>query len=271
MYPRSVQLLLRNMANLLLVSGLLAISDELTGAGSGTSKTRAPKQEPAKYTAEEYKAFQAITGEADPAKKMELIAKFLQDRPQSALRQNVVADYYGMLQKLQGEEKWPDLVAAGERFLTLVPDDELTVSALAARLSENQRSEKVRCLRRKGLRQETGGIHRVLPGPGLQGSQERRQIHRVGRKDGRVVAGQSRDPARADQEIRGSKEERSGCEVCPADRQSPAIRLRSQRGPRINSGRITRLTPMPPATTSLETSRTNSRTTEGQSQIWKTR
>ena len=73
---------------------------------------------------------------------MELLAKFLQDRPQSALRQNVVADYYGMLQKLQGEEKWPDLVAAGERFLTVVPDDELTVSALAAGYQKTKDQKK---------------------------------------------------------------------------------------------------------------------------------
>jgi len=142
MYPRSVQLLLRNMANLLLVSGVLAISDNLPGHAQEPPKQEPPKQEPAKYTAEEYKAFQAITGEADPAKKMELIVKFLQDRPQSALRQNVVADYYGMLQKLQGDEKWPDLVAAGERFLTLVPDDELTVSALAAGYQKTKDQKK---------------------------------------------------------------------------------------------------------------------------------
>src|SRR5262245_44331632 len=128
MYSRSVQLLLRNMANLLLVSGILAISENLPGQAQEPAKQEAPKQEPGKYTAEEYKAFQEVTGEADPAKKSELIAKFIQERPQSALRQNVVADYYAMMQKLQAAEKWPELVAAGERFLAAVPDDEITVS-----------------------------------------------------------------------------------------------------------------------------------------------
>jgi predicted Zn-dependent protease len=47
-----------------------------------------------------------------------------------------------MLQKLQGDEKWPDLVAAGERFLTLVPDDELTVSALAAGYQKTKDQKK---------------------------------------------------------------------------------------------------------------------------------
>ena len=142
MYPRLVQLLLRNMANLLLVSGLLSLTESLPGQAQEPPKQEAPKQEPVKYTAEEYKAFQEVMGEADPAKKTELIIKFIQDRPQSALKQNVVADYYGMLQKLQTGEKWPELVAAGERYLTVVPDDEITVSALAGGYQKTKNQQK---------------------------------------------------------------------------------------------------------------------------------
>ena len=142
MHPRPVQLLLSNMANLLLISGILAMSANFPGQAQEPPKQEAPKQEPVKYTAEEYKAFQEVTGEADPAKKIELIAKFLQDRPQSTLKQNVVADYYGMLKKLQDAEKWPELVAAGERYLVVVPDDEVTVSALAAGYQKTKDQKK---------------------------------------------------------------------------------------------------------------------------------
>jgi Tetratricopeptide repeat len=142
MYPGTAHLLLRNIANLLLVAGVLMFSQNLPAPAQEPPKQETPKQEPGKYTAEEYKAFQAITAEADPAKKADLLVKFIQERPQSALRQNVVADYYGMLQKLQGEEKWTELVSAGERFLTVVPDDELTVSALAAGYQKTKDQKK---------------------------------------------------------------------------------------------------------------------------------
>jgi len=130
------------MANLLLMSGFLSLTENLPGQAQEPPKQEAPKQEPGKYTAEEYKAFQEVMGEADPAKKTELIVKFLQDRPQSVLRKNVVAEYYALLQALQTGEKWPELVAAGERYLTVVPDDEITVSALAGGYQKTKNQQK---------------------------------------------------------------------------------------------------------------------------------
>ena len=89
-----------------------------------------PKQEAPKYTAEEYKAYQAATGEADPAKKLDLILAFVKDRPQSTLRQHVIAAYQQMLTGQQTAQKWNDMIATGEKFLGVVPDDLFTVSLL---------------------------------------------------------------------------------------------------------------------------------------------
>jgi tetratricopeptide (TPR) repeat protein len=90
------------------------------------------QQQPPPYTAEEYKAFQAATTEADPAKRIELILTFLKDRPpQSPLRPHVLAAYQQVLKDFQTGEKWAETVSVGDRFLAMVPEDIFTISMLA--------------------------------------------------------------------------------------------------------------------------------------------
>ncbi|PYV17783.1 MAG: hypothetical protein DMG07_05145, partial [Acidobacteria bacterium] len=60
----------------------------------------AQAQEAPKYTAEEYKAYQAVTAEVDPAKKVDLAVAFIKERPESTLRQHVVAAYQGVMNDL---------------------------------------------------------------------------------------------------------------------------------------------------------------------------
>jgi tetratricopeptide (TPR) repeat protein len=91
----------------------------------------AQAQEAPKYTAEEYKAYQAVTTEADPAKKVDLAAAFIKERPESTLRQHVVAAYQGVMNDLQTGAKWNDLISSGDRFLAVVPDDIFTISLMA--------------------------------------------------------------------------------------------------------------------------------------------
>lgn len=91
----------------------------------------AQAQEPPKYTAEEYKAYQAATSEADAAKKVALIVQFLQDRPQSTLRDHVIAAYQGVMNDYQAKQSWAPMISAGESFLKAAPDDIFTVSMLA--------------------------------------------------------------------------------------------------------------------------------------------
>jgi len=88
-------------------------------------------QEAPKYTAEEYKAYQAVTSETDPSKKIDLAMTFLKDRPESTLRQHVVAAYQEVMNGFQSGEKWNDVIATGDRYLALVPDDIFTISLQA--------------------------------------------------------------------------------------------------------------------------------------------
>ncbi|MBZ5496519.1 MAG: tetratricopeptide repeat protein [Acidobacteriia bacterium] len=92
----------------------------------------APAQEkPPQYTVEEYGAYQAITGEPDPAKKMDLILKFFKEYPKSELQQHITADFQSMLKSLSDAKKWPQVVTAGRQFLSVVPGDTYTIALVA--------------------------------------------------------------------------------------------------------------------------------------------
>ncbi len=90
------------------------------------------------YTPEEYSAYQAVTGESDPAKKMELIAKFYKEYPKSTLNQYIVSDFQGMLKTLQDGKRWTQAITYGRQFLGYVPDDAYTIAVLAAAYQETK-------------------------------------------------------------------------------------------------------------------------------------
>jgi uncharacterized protein YifE (UPF0438 family) len=89
-----------------------------------------------KYTMEEYKSFEAIGAETDIAKKTALIMQFLKERPQSALRPNVLGAYTDMMKGLQSAKRWHELTTAGEQFIALVPNDVYTIALLATGYQE---------------------------------------------------------------------------------------------------------------------------------------
>jgi len=95
-------------------------------------------QQVPQYTTEEYSAYQAITGESDPAKKIDLIEKFYKDYPKSTLQPYIVSDFQGMLKGLQDGKKWTQIVKVGRQFLTLVPDDAYTIALVAAGYQETK-------------------------------------------------------------------------------------------------------------------------------------
>jgi len=95
-------------------------------------------QETPQYTVEEYGAFQGITGESDPAKKMELILHFFKAYPKSTLKQYIVSDFQGMLKTLQDAKRWTQVITVGRQFLTVVADDAYTVALVAAGYSETK-------------------------------------------------------------------------------------------------------------------------------------
>jgi tetratricopeptide (TPR) repeat protein len=96
------------------------------------------QENPPQYTAEEYSAYQAITGEADPAKKMDLILKFFKAYPKSSLTPHITSDFQGMLKSLQDAKKWAQSITAGRQFLTVFPDDSYTLALVATAYAETK-------------------------------------------------------------------------------------------------------------------------------------
>jgi len=121
--------------------GFLIVAVLCVEAGLGQAQ-EPPKQEQPKYTAEEYKAFQEATTETDPAKKIALIVQFLKDRPQSALRQHVIAAYQAQMNEFQSGKKWSDVISAGDSFLAAVPDDIFTIALLATAYQQTKDLKK---------------------------------------------------------------------------------------------------------------------------------
>lgn len=112
---------IKTMLGLLLVAALISSLPALV----------AQAQEAQKYTMEEYKAYQEITAENNAAQKAGLIVKFLQQYPQSGLREHITAVYQNMINDLQKGQRWSELLAAGEQYLRVAPDDVFTIAMLA--------------------------------------------------------------------------------------------------------------------------------------------
>lgn len=90
------------------------------------------------YTPEEYNAYQGITKESDPAKKVELILQFFKSWPKSTLKEHITYDFQGTLKSLQDAQKWPQIITVGRQFLSVVPDDAYTITLVAAGYQETK-------------------------------------------------------------------------------------------------------------------------------------
>jgi tetratricopeptide (TPR) repeat protein len=95
-------------------------------------------QENPPYTIEEYNAYKAIADESDSAKKMDLIMQFFKTYPKSTLKPNVVSDFETMVKKLADAKRWTQVISMGKQFLTVVPDDALTIALLANGYAETK-------------------------------------------------------------------------------------------------------------------------------------
>jgi tetratricopeptide (TPR) repeat protein len=80
----------------------------------------------------EYKMMQDIQAEKDPAQKADLAIKFLKEKPKSTYRPYVVPEFQRAIVDLQKEKKWAQVISVGEKFISIAPDDSITVKALAA-------------------------------------------------------------------------------------------------------------------------------------------
>lgn len=116
---------------------LLAVA-VLCGAALILTTVSAVAQETPAYTTEEYNAYQAITGQSDPVKKMELITEFFKTYPKSTLKQHITADFQEALKNLRDAKKWTQVITLGRQFLGFVPDDAYTVAVVAEGYSETK-------------------------------------------------------------------------------------------------------------------------------------
>jgi tetratricopeptide (TPR) repeat protein len=88
------------------------------------------------YTEEDYKIYQDVQAEKDMSKKVDTIVSFLKEKPKNSLRKNMIPEYQKVIVELKNEKKWAQIITMGEKFLTAVPGDDFTESALAAAYSE---------------------------------------------------------------------------------------------------------------------------------------
>ena len=84
------------------------------------------------YTEEEYKTFQDIQAEKDDTKKVDMIVKFLQEKPKNGLRVNMTAEYQKVIVELANAKKWTQVIALADKFLEVAPNDTFTITNLAA-------------------------------------------------------------------------------------------------------------------------------------------
>lgn len=121
-------------------AGFLLIAFTVGALAFFSPGQKALAQDPAtvQYSPEEYSAYQAITGEADPTKKMELILNFFKTYPKSSLTPHVTSDFNTTLKNLQDAHKWSQSITVGRQFLTVVPDDAYTIALVATAYAETK-------------------------------------------------------------------------------------------------------------------------------------
>ncbi len=90
-------------------------------------------QEP---TEEEYKTLQEIQAENDAARKTDLIIRFLKEKPKSSYRDYIVTEFKRTIVELRKEKRWSQVIALGEKFMGVVPNDSFTVAEMAAAYSQ---------------------------------------------------------------------------------------------------------------------------------------
>jgi tetratricopeptide (TPR) repeat protein len=90
-------------------------------------------QEP---TEEEYKALTDIQAEKDISKKADLIFTFLKEKPKTAYRPNVLAEYQKIIIELRDAKQWNQIIALGDKFLDVAPSDDFTEAALTQAYAE---------------------------------------------------------------------------------------------------------------------------------------
>ena len=82
------------------------------------------------YTEEDYKVFQDVQAEKDDAKKVDMIVKFLTEKPKNQLRPNMINECQKVIVDLSNAEKWNQIIALGDKILDVAPNDDIVVRAM---------------------------------------------------------------------------------------------------------------------------------------------
>jgi tetratricopeptide (TPR) repeat protein len=122
------------------VCGLVLAGLILPGLLMAQTQTNPPTQQDKKktdeydtpYTEEEYAAYEAATKEADPAKRLPLLNKFLKDYPKSTLKDYILAAYKQMFQELYDKKQHALLATVAEGYLANVDPNDMIAITLAA-------------------------------------------------------------------------------------------------------------------------------------------
>lgn len=125
---------------------LMSVAFLLAVIGAPLVFAQAPAQQPAPgqdtkqeydtpYTEEEYNAYQAAANEPDLVKRRQLLLKFMDANPKSALLTYVTPMYQQLMQQSMKtcleQQKYQELAAVSEEYLMKYPND-LTATAFAA-------------------------------------------------------------------------------------------------------------------------------------------
>ena len=95
-------------------------------------------QEP---TEEEFNALTAIQNEKDVVKKIDMVFNFLKEKPKSAYRPNIMAEYQKGIIELKNAKQWNQIIALGDKLLDVAPGDDFTEQALVVAYAETNNTK----------------------------------------------------------------------------------------------------------------------------------
>ena len=105
-----------------LVGSALILAQTQTQPSQGSESAQQQEQDVV-YTADEYAAYQKATEEPDPAKREDAIIAFVKANPKSSLVQYAIGGYLQLLQDYANKGEWAKVASAGEKLLSVKPDD----------------------------------------------------------------------------------------------------------------------------------------------------
>ncbi|MBP1622769.1 MAG: hypothetical protein H6Q07_789 [Acidobacteria bacterium] len=88
------------------------------------------------YTEEDYKVFQDVQAEKSDAKKVDMIVKFLQEKPKNGLRPNLIAEAQKVIVEQSNAKNWNQVIALGDKIVDVAPNDNTVINAMTVAYSE---------------------------------------------------------------------------------------------------------------------------------------